>query len=103
MYKLEKLSYLFSDLEPFIDTHTLGLHYHKHYQNYLNNLNKLLQKNNYDYQYSIIELVNHLKEFNKEDIPDIKFNLGGVLNHNIYFKSINSFPIPPQGNLLKKL
>ena len=39
MYKLEKLPYLFQDLEPFVDTHTLGLHYNKHAQNYLNNLN----------------------------------------------------------------
>ena len=103
MYIKEKLSYSFSDLEPFIDTHTLGLHYHKHYQNYLNNLNRLLQKNNYDYRYPIIELVNHLRDFNKEDISDIKFNLGGVLNHNIYFKSMNCIYIPPQGNLLENI
>lgn len=103
MYIKEKLSYTFSDLEPFIDTHTLSLHYHKHYQNYLNNLNKLLQKNNYDYRYSIVELTNHLREFNNKDIPDIKFNLGGVLNHNIYFKSMNSYVVPPQGLLLERI
>ena len=103
MYIKEKLSYTFSDLEPFIDTHTLGLHYHKHYQNYLNNLNKLLQKNNYDYRYSIVELTNHLREFNNKDIQDIKFNLGGVLNNNIYFKSMNSYAVPPQGLLLERI
>lgn len=103
MYIKEKLSYTFSDLEPFIDTHTLGLHYHKHYQNYLNNLNKLLQKNNYDYRYSIVELTNHLREFNNKDIQDIKFNLGGVLNHNIYFKSMNNYVVPPQGLLLERI
>ena len=34
MYKLPELPYLYQDLEPFIDTHTMGLHYHKHEQNY---------------------------------------------------------------------
>ena len=102
MYKLEKLSYSFSDLEPFFDTHTLGLHYHRHYQNYLNNLNKLLQKNNYDYKYSIIELTKHINDF-KEDRVDILFNLGGVINHSIFFKSISDIKVAPFGNLLEKL
>lgn len=89
MYKLEKLPYLFQDLEPFVDTHTLGLHYNKHAQNYLNNLNKLLIKNNFDYRYDINELVFHINEFAKEDQESILFNLGGVINHNLYWKSMN--------------
>lgn len=90
MYQLSKLPYLFQDLEPYIDTHTMGLHYHKHHQNYLNNLNKILKTNNYDYQYNINELIYHIDEFPKEDYEDILFNLGGVLNHNLYWKSINN-------------
>ena len=53
MYELLKLPYLFQDLEPYIDTHTMGLHYHKHQQGYLNKLNDLLMKSNYDYRYTI--------------------------------------------------
>ena len=53
MYQLPQLPYTFSSLEPFIDTHTVGLHYNKHEQNYLNQLNKLLLENNYDYRYTI--------------------------------------------------
>lgn len=48
MYKLPNLPYLYQDLEPYIDTHTMGLHYNKHEKAYLNNLNNLLNKNNYD-------------------------------------------------------
>lgn len=44
MYKLDPLPYDYSDLEPFIDTKTLGLHHKKHQQTYLNKLNTLLQK-----------------------------------------------------------
>lgn len=90
MYRKIKLPYLFQDLEPFIDTHTVGLHYHKHYQNYLNKLNELLIKNNYNYRYKLEELFYHINEFNMEDREDILFNLGGVINHNIYFLSIGS-------------
>ena len=48
MYILPKLPYLYQDLEPFIDTHTLGLHKNKHQRNYLNKLNELLIKNNFE-------------------------------------------------------
>lgn len=89
MYQAIKLPYLFQDLEPFIDTHTVGLHYHKHYKNYLNKLNELLVKNNYDYKYKLEELFYHINEFASEDRDNILFNLGGVINHNIYFLGMN--------------
>lgn len=89
MYKLPKLSYLFQDLEPYIDIHTMGIHYYKHHQNYLNKLNDVLEKNKYDYRYSIEELVYHVDEFPIKDREDILFNLGGVINHNLYWLGIN--------------
>lgn len=103
MYKLEPLPYLYQDLEPYIDTHTLGLHHNKHEQNYLNNLNNLLIKNNYDFKYDINELVFHVNEFNKNDIENILYNLGGVLNHNLYWKSMNPEKQRPNGELKRKM
>ena len=32
MYQLKPLPYQYDELEPFIDTHTLGLHHNKHQQ-----------------------------------------------------------------------
>jgi len=95
MYKLKDLPYDYEDLEPFIDTHTLGLHHRKHQQNYLNKLNELLIKNNYDYKYDLIELNYHIDEFPLEDKENILFNLGGVLNHDIYFNSMSDKPSSP--------
>lgn len=89
MYQIPRLPYLYQDLEPYIDTHTVGLHYHKHHYNYLNKLNELLEKNNYDYRYELDELPYHINEFPTSDRTDILFNLGGVLNHNLYWKSMN--------------
>ena len=103
MYQLPSLSYLYQDLEPFIDTHTMGLHYHKHEQTYLNNLNNLLNKNNYDYKYDLNELIYHIEEFSLEDRETILFNLGGVLNHNIYWKSMNKNNTLPSGELKEQI
>lgn len=88
MYTISPLYYGYSSLEPYIDTHTMGLHYNKHYRNYLNNLNNLLIKNNYNFSYPIEQLYLHLNEFDKNDIEDILFNLGSVLNHELYFRNI---------------
>lgn len=90
MYKLKKLPYNYEELEPFIDTHTLGLHHMKHEQNYVNKLNELLLKNNYNYEYELVELNYHLDEFNESDRKNILFNLGGIINHEIYFNSMSA-------------
>lgn len=90
MYKLKKLPYKYYKLEPFIDTHTLGLHYLKHAKSYLDKLNSLLIKNNFNFNYELEELSFHINELNFEDKDDILFNLGGVINHNIYFESMSN-------------
>ncbi len=95
MYKLLDLPYFYSDLEPYIDTHTLGLHKNKHQKNYLDKLNALLIKNKFNFKFSLNELSQHINEFNKEDRENILFNLGGVINHNIYFNSISNKHIEP--------
>lgn len=104
MYQLSKLSYLYQDLEPYIDTHTVALHYNKHYQNYLNKLNTLLEENNYDYRYKLDELSFHIDEFSPTSREDILFNLGGVLNHDLYWKSMSpNKGQKPTGELKKHL
>ena len=104
MYKLKPLPYLYQDLEPYIDTHTIGLHYHKHQQNYLNKLNELLVKNNYDYRYKLEELFYHLDLFPLDDRKNILYNLGGVLNHDLYFNSMSPRQDrEPKGKLLEDL
>lgn len=102
MHTLMKLPFSFEDLEPFIDTHTVGLHYLKHQASYLNSLNKILEK--YDFNYEIAELYNHLDMIDNEDINDVIFYLGGVVNHNIYWESINPYNKElPKDKLLEKI
>lgn len=94
MYSKMQLPYDYDSLEPFIDTKTVGLHYDKHYQKYLDQLNQLLEKNNYKNEYSKEELVTHLDMFPIGVRDDILYNLGGVLNHELYFSNMN----PKQNN-----
>lgn len=101
MYTLFDLPYSYQDLEPFIDIHTMGLHYLKHTLGYLNKLNELLISENYDFRYSIDELIYHVAEFSFKD--DILFNLGGVLNHNLYFYSMSNYHTMPSLSALNMI
>lgn len=101
MYKLKDLPYDYFSLEPYIDIHTLALHYNKHQRNYLNKLNTLLLSNNYDFRYSLEELSKHINRFPINSREDILFNLGGVINHDIYFRSMSPKKIKPNTLLLK--
>ncbi len=103
MYKLENLNYLYQDLEPYIDTHTMGLHYNKHAKKYLDNLNELLVENNFLFDVSIENLAKNINNYNFKNKDDILFNLGGVLNHNLYFKCMSKNKSKVEGILKKDL
>lgn len=104
MYEKIKLNYPYNSLEPYIDEQTIDIHYNRHYQTYLNNLNKLLQEENYDYRYAKEELVNQINIFDLGKRDDILYNLGGVLNHELYFKNMSDKKNnQPTGLLLQKI
>ncbi len=103
MYQLEPLPYLYQDLEPFIDTHTVGLHYQKHAKNYLNQLNGLLKQNRYTFLRPLNELYLDQQLWNPQDVKDILFNWGGVINHNLYFRSMGTTKKEPSDSLLEAI
>lgn len=104
MYEKIKLNYPYNSLEPYIDEQTIDIHYNRHYQTYLNNLNKLLQEENYDYRYAKEELVNQINIFDLGKRDNILYNLGGVLNHELYFKNMSDKKNnQPTGLLLQKI
>lgn len=103
MYQLEKLNYLYQDMEPYIDTHTMALHYNKHAKKYLSNLNQLLLKNKFNFSINLEELARNINNYNFEGQEDILFNLGGVLNHELYFKCISETKKDIEGILKKDL
>ena len=86
MYKKIKLNY--DSLEPVIDLQTLDLHYNKHYQKYLDNLNSLVG----NYSGSVIDIIKNIDAFPLNKRGEILYNAGGVYNHELYFKSMNNKP-----------
>jgi superoxide dismutase, Fe-Mn family len=92
-YELPQLPYDFSALEPVISGQIMELHYTKHHQAYVNNLNAALEKY-------------HEAEGKKEIAtmialqPAIRFNGGGHVNHSIFWT--NLAPIGKGGGELPK-
>ena len=87
-YKRITLDY--KSLEPYIDDRTLDLHYNAHYRNYTDKLNKHLNDINYDYKDSPEYLAKHIDILPMENRDEILFNLGGYLNHSLYFYNLTN-------------
>lgn len=104
MYKSVILPYNYGDLEPVLNSETINVHYNKHYLGYLEKLNKILNDINYDYRYTKEELVSHIEEIPIDVRDDVLYNLGGVLNHELYFYSMSNNKVNvPIGALRKKI
>lgn len=84
MYPVKPLPYPYNGLEPQISSDTLHYHHDKHYQKYVDNLNKALEKYNRQ-DLTVEEVVIHIDEFPIAERGKILFNAGGVLNHELYF------------------
>ncbi len=86
----KKITLDYKSLEPYIDDRTLDLHYNAHYRNYTDKLNKYLNDINYDYKDSPIYLAKHIDILPMENRDEILFNLGGYLNHSLYFYNLTN-------------
>ena len=104
MYQLMKLPYRYDAFEPLLSYQTIYLHHDKLYTSYLERLNKLLKELNYDYRYSMVELLDHLDIFPVDQRDQVLFLLGGVLNHELYFTSMRKKKnVEPMGELRKQI
>lgn len=107
MYQPYILKYDYNDLEPYISKKTMELHYNNHYLKYLRNLNELLEKNNFKFQYPIKDLFQNIDVFPITDRDEILYNAGGVINHELYFDSMSkekvlNIPEPLNSALISK-
>jgi len=99
-YQLPQLPYDFSALEPVISGKIMEIHYTKHHQAYVTNLNAALEKYHAAEKNNDIAAMIALQQA-------IKFNGGGHVNHSIFWT--NLAPVskggghPPKGELLKAL
>lgn len=81
VYKLPDLPYDFSALEPVISAEIMQLHYTKHHQGYVNNLNAALEKyHEAESKSDVAAMIAHQQA--------IKFNGGGHVNHSIFWTTL---------------
>ncbi len=99
-YKLPELPYDFNALEPVISAEIMELHYKKHHQAYVTNVNTALEKYHEAGSKGDLAAMIALQQA-------IKFNGGGHINHSIFWT--NLAPIgkgggeAPKGPLLQAL
>jgi Fe-Mn family superoxide dismutase len=95
-FELPKLGYEYAALEPHIDARTMELHYTKHHQTYLNNLNTLLAGGEWENK-NIEEIMANISKLP----PAVRNNGGGHYNHTMFWKVMapNAGGMP-QGDLL---
>lgn len=95
-YQLPPLPYDFNALEPVISAEIMQLHYNKHHQAYVTNLNKALD------QYTEANKAEDLAAI-ETLLAAIKFNGGGHINHSIFWTNLAPKSAgggtPPNGKL----
>lgn len=80
-FSLPKMEYAFNALEPFIDAQTMEIHYTKHHQAYINNLNKALTGSKFENQ----SLEDHLLSISRRS-DAVRNNAGGHYNHSLFWE-----------------
>lgn len=84
-FQMIPLPYGYDALEPYIDAKTVELHYSKHHQTYLTNLNGALEKHPELGNLSIEQILSDLNRIPEDIRTVVRNNGGGYYNHNIYW------------------
>jgi Fe-Mn family superoxide dismutase len=98
---LEPLPYGFAALEPHIDQMTMEIHYGKHHQTYVDNLNKLVAEHP-----ELAELEDPFQALvdptliAEEIRPAFRNNLGGHVNHQAFWHLMTPDSLDPSPRLL---
>ena len=101
---LPKLPYDYNALEPHIDAKTMEIHYSKHHQAYVNNLNAALKDHQDLQQKTVEELIKNLNSFPEAIRTAVRNNGGGHLNHSFFWLVMGPGKGgEPQGDLAEKI
>jgi Fe-Mn family superoxide dismutase len=95
-FSLPELKYAFDALEPVIDQTTMEIHYGKHHQTYVNNLNAALEGHAELADKSLEDLLTHLDELPEAIQTAVRNNGGGHFNHSFFWETLTA---PKENNL----
>jgi len=84
-YTLPTLPYSYDALEPYIDARTMEIHYTKHHQTYIDNLNAALDKHPELKNKSLEELLQNLETIPADIRTAVRNNGGGHINHSFFW------------------
>src|SRR5215471_15222104 len=84
-YQLPKLPYAYDALEPHIDARTMEIHYTKHHQAYVDNLNKAVKGTDLEKK-TVEDLISDLKAVPENIRTAVRNNGGGHANHSFFWK-----------------
>ncbi|BBM69117.1 superoxide dismutase [Rhodothermus marinus] len=84
-FTLPPLPYPYDALEPYVDAQTMEIHYTKHHQGYVNNLNKALEGYPELQNKSIEELLRGINEIPEAIRTAVRNNGGGHANHSLFW------------------
>ena len=89
-YILPKLSYDYSELEPYFDKETMKIHHQKHHQAYVDGLNKSLAKiGGASHPKYISSILSDLNEIPESIRNEINFFGGGYENHKLFWETLS--------------
>lgn len=104
MFELPELKYKYTDLEPYIDAQTMEIHYSKHHQGYVNNLNKALENHPELSDKSVEELLQELNSLPEDIQTAVRNNGGGHYNHSLFWNIMSPNPqTQPSDKLLEMI
>jgi len=90
-YALPKLPYAYDALEPHIDAQTMEIHYTKHHQTYINNLNAALDGTEHA-DLPVEQLIAGVEQLPEKLRAPVRNNGGGHANHSLFWTVMS-----PQG------
>jgi len=103
MFLLPKLPYAYDALEPYIDAQTMELHYTKHHQTYVDNLNKALEGYPELHDKTIEELLGSLEQVPEKIRKAVQDNGGGHYNHSLFWRWMHAHGGKPVGTIQDEL
>lgn len=102
-FTLEKLPYSYDSLEPIMDAKTVEIHYSKHHNAYVNNLNTALEKYP-EIEESLEDLLKNIKTLPQDIQSTVRNNGGGHYNHAHFWQLLSpNAKQMPEGKLKDKI
>lgn len=84
-FELPPLPYAYNALEPYLNAQTVQLHYEKHFNTYVDNLNHTLERYVAYHNWTLERLIRENCRLPFQIQTAVWHNAGGVFNHSMYF------------------